>query len=365
MVVFIAAGGTGGHIFPGIALYRKFLDKGDLPIFVGAARDRRFPMIRKLGQHHIGLPVRPLYRRKLHLNILTLFGLYRSVRRSFQLIRAMQPAVCVGMGGFASAPMIIACLLKKIPVVLCEQNGYPGVVTRRLARFVDGLILNFPEAAEHLPRKSGSRQIVLGNPVRPGFASVDRQQARSWFGLRDSDTVLAVTGGSQGAAGINQAVAAVLPRLKDVKVLWSAGAGNCQTVEKLIKKNRNVQLFPFVDRMDYFLGAADLVVSRAGATSLAEIAAVGVASLLVPYPWAAGDHQKANAVAFAAAGAAETVLEDEQLNERIADVLPRLLKDRSALADMSRAAKKLYREDTPERMVAAVIKFSSKNKDKE
>lgn len=364
MVVFIAAGGTGGHIFPGIALYERFRDQGDFPVFIGAARDRRFPVVQKLGQRHVGLPVRPLYRRRLHLNLFTLTGLIRSVRRSLGLIRTLQPKVCVGMGGFASAPMLLACLIRKVPVVLCEQNGYPGLVTRLFSRFARGIILNFPEASKHLPAKTAARQVVLGNPVRPGFDAIDRKAAREWFGLSDRGPVLAVTGGSQGADAVNRAVAAALPALPRTTVLWSAGAANYESVCHAVS-GANIHVFPFVDRMDLFLGAADLVVSRAGATSLAEIAAAGVPALLVPYPFAAADHQRANAAAFCAAGAAVSVEEGDGFDAALKTQLLELLGDPASLERMRRNVRKLHDSATPQKMVSAVLQFAGLEEEKQ
>ena len=353
MNIFITAGGTGGHIFPGIALYQSMRGAGDEVFFIGGERDRRFDMVRRLGNRHIVLPGGPLYRKKIYKNFKTLWQFFKAVRRSLALIRSLKPDVCVGMGGYITGAMLLACRLKRVPYVLCEQNAYPGFANRRFAGGASRILLTFPEAANHFRKKIRLKTEVTGNPVRESFGKADRKEALAYFGLKGDRPVLGVMGGSQGAAGINAALAAMQKKLSGVSVVWSCGAKQYPELKKKVHAG-NFKLYPFIERMDLFLEAADLAVSRAGATSLCELAASGTPALLVPYPFAAADHQTANAKSFEAAKAAVIVAEGEGFQERFEQVLLSLSGDGKKLKKMGAGARSLYHKDTVKRITAAI-----------
>lgn len=361
MKIFITAGGTGGHIFPGIALFDAFLAAGDDVFFLGGERDLRFEAVRRLGQRFLVLPGGPLYRTKILRNFRTIRLFFKALVRARALLKNLQPDVCVGMGGYITGPLLLACRMRGIPYVLCEQNAYPGFANRRFAGKAERILLTFPEAAARFSKRAARRAVLTGNPVRPGFVKADRNEARRFFGIPAGRRVLAVTGGSQGAAGINQALLSLQKELKGTIVLWSCGEKHFSALKEEVTSG-DYRLFPFVERMDLFLAAADLVVSRAGATSLAEIAVSGKPSLLVPYPFATADHQTANAAGFAAAGAAVVVPEGENFRDRLAVELAGLLADKKRLAVMGKAAAACYRQDTVERIIACIREAGSRGR---
>lgn len=352
MVCLISAGGTGGHIFPGIALFEEMRDRGHDVFFLGGERDRRFEVIERLGQRFLPLPAAPLYRKRPWRNFRTVFVFVKALRRCLRLVRALHPAVCVGMGGYVTGPLLLACILKRVPIVLCEQNAVPGFANRRFASRAARIILNFP-AQEHFSRRQRSKCLVLGNPVRPGFEQVERAAARRFFGLKGRRPVLGITGGSQGARAINEAVAGMASSLRGWDILWSTGAASHEDLAARVQGAR-FQLWPFVERMDLFFCACDLVVSRAGATTLAEIAATGTPALLVPYPFATADHQTRNAGFFRDKGAAVVVPEGEEFQERLAQQLKALLKDRNLLQHMAERAASLHDPKTLSNMASLV-----------
>jgi len=353
MNVFITAGGTGGHIFPGLALYEVMREAGEELFFVGGERDRRFDAVRRLGNRHIVLPGAPLDRKKLHKNFRTLWLFFKALRRSLSLIRSLKPDVCVGMGGYSTAPLLLACRLKSVPYLLCEQNAYPGFVNRCFASGAAKILLTFAEAADHFRKKIRRRTEVSGNSVRAGFGSVGHTEALTHFGLKRGDVVLGIMGGSQGAARINAALSGMQKKLGAVSVIWSCGVQQYPEIRKKVHA-RNFKLYPFVERMDLFLEAADLVVSRAGATSLSELVASGTPAVLVPYPFAAADHQTANARSFEKAGAAIVVPEGEAFESRLEETLVPLLKDRKKIKKMASGVSGLFHKDAMARIMAAV-----------
>jgi len=355
MVVFVTAGGTGGHIFPGIALYDEFVRRGHEVLFVGSEADRnRFECIERLGNRFVGFRVQQLYRRKPWKNVPGLVRFIRAVRGALALIRSFRPDVCVGMGGFASAPLILACRLKGIPYCVAEQNAIPGRANRFFARRASAVFLNMRQALERFAGHVRDRCHITGNPVRPGFGAVSQRDARERMGVPPRGFVLGVTGGSQGARAINLAIAAYARKHRKVTVLWSSGRAGYDEVRSASAGLENVYVHPFVEDMAAFLSASDLVVSRAGATSLAELAACRTPSLLVPYPWAADDHQTRNARAWEAAEAAIVVPEGEDFAERLENTINELYKSRSGLEAMSKAAGRLHDVTTLRRMADLV-----------
>lgn len=350
------AGGTGGHIFPGLALYEELKNRKHDLFFIGGERDRRFEAVKKLGNRHLVLPPSPLYRKNIFKNAASLFSFIKAVKRGRALIRSFSPDVVIGMGGYITGPMLMAARMKHVPYVICEQNAYPGFANRRFAHRADKIFLNYERAKDFLPRASREKCLVLGNPARPGFGTVDAEVARKFFGLSAKDFVLGVMGGSQGAASINEAIAGVAAKLKDIKVLWTTGRNTYSRISKQVKRS-NIKVFPFVEQMEYFLSACDLVVSRAGATSLTEIAASGVPALLVPYPHATADHQTKNGEVFVSKGAALMVQEGDDFGPRFKEALFSLLENRSRLEGMQKKVASLYKSGTLKKMADIIEKI--------
>jgi len=355
MVVFVTAGGTGGHIFPGLALYEELVRRGHEVLFVGSSADRvRFESIERLGNRFVGFRVQQLYRRKIWKNFSGLLLFIRAVRAARALIKSFSPDVCVGMGGFASAPLILACKLKGIPYCIAEQNAIPGRANRFLARWASAVFLNMRQAFDGFKGRIRERCHITGNPVRPGFGAVSQREARQRMGLVPKGFVLGVTGGSQGARAINTAMASFARKHRKITLLWSSGKAGYAEVTEACAGLENVFVHAFVEDMAAFLSASDLVVSRAGATSLSELASCSVPSVLIPYPWAADDHQTRNARAWEAAEAAIVVPEGADFGERLENTINDLVKKPQRLEMMRKAAGRLHDATTLGRMADLV-----------
>jgi UDP-N-acetylglucosamine--N-acetylmuramyl-(pentapeptide) pyrophosphoryl-undecaprenol N-acetylglucosamine transferase len=318
----------------------------------------RFEALARLGNRFIPVPAAPLYRKRIWKNFRSIWVFLKGFLRGRALLRGLKPDAVVGMGGYATGALLLASRMGHVPYLLCEQNAVPGFANRLFCKRARCLLVSYAAVIDRFPKRIRPRCLVTGNPVREAFGKTGRAEARAAFSLKKvSGPVLGVVGGSQGAAGINGAVLGLLDRLrkKKVSVIWSTGPRAHERIAAQAARP-GVQVFPFVERMDCFLGAVDLIISRAGATSLAEIAASGTASVLVPYPHAAADHQTRNAQAFVEAGAAVMVGEGEGFAERLAETIFGLLDDERRLQTLRKAASRLHKSDTVRLMADAVEK---------
>jgi len=304
--ILLAGGGTGGHLMPALALAQALAAaRADVePVLVGAERGIEAQLLPRYPFRYALLPIEPIYRSRWWKNLrwpLIAGQVWRSVGR---VLDAERPALVIGTGGYAAGPVVWRAARRGIPTVLQEQNAFPGLTTRWLARRARQVHLGFPEARERLRPGRGTEVFALGNPIRPP-APGDRAAAARQLGLVAERPTLLVFGGSQGARAINYAMAGALERrlLGDVNVLWGTGAAQAAALARYAVPGR-VVVRGFFDPMTEVYGAADLVVARAGAITVAELCAWGKAGILVPLPTAAGDHQSYNARALAEAGAA-------------------------------------------------------------
>lgn len=356
----IAGGGTGGHVLPAIAIGRALVERGhprpDI-LFVGSARGMERRLVPAAGFEVVLLPGRGVARRPTLANVGALAGIASAIGRAVALVRRLRPAVVVSVGGYASVPCVVAAALWGVPTVVAESNAVPGLANRLAARVAAVSAVAFPGTP--LPRA-----VVTGNPVRPEMVAVDRSPAaraaaRAELGLPLGARVVAVSGGSLGAGRINTAVVG-LARLwaarSDVAIRHVVGerdaAALAEARPEAVPGGLRYQQIRFEDRMDRMYAAADLVVHRAGASTVAEVTAAGMPSVLVPLPGAPGDHQTANARRLEAAGAAVVVPDAELDTARLADVLDGLLTDPSRLAAMSVAAASLARPDAAAEVAA-------------
>jgi UDP-N-acetylglucosamine--N-acetylmuramyl-(pentapeptide) pyrophosphoryl-undecaprenol N-acetylglucosamine transferase len=337
--VVIAGGGTGGHVFPGLALADELRRRRpSRPVrWIGA---RGGLEERLVPRHGLPLTVLPLAgaarmgaRRQLRAGLLALAGTLRCIGRFLR----RRPALLVGVGGFASGPAALAAVTLGVPTLLLEQNAVPGATNRLLSRFAGATAASFEQTAERLR----GRVVVTGNPVRAEVLAI---APREPGGLR---RVLAF-GGSRGARSLNEAWMDAAPRLADLPldVLVQTGPDDHPRVEQSLARSApDWQATPFIDDLPDQLARADLVVCRAGATTVAELTAAGRAALLVPYPFAAGDHQRANARALAERGAAVVIDPDELSGERLAAALRELAARPERVDAMAAQARGLGRRD--------------------
>ena len=350
--VLFAGGGTGGHLYPAIALADavQALRPGTEVHFVGAKRGVEARVLPERGLPHTLLPFHPVYRDAVWMNAVTVAGLTRSFLGLATLFMRFRPHLVVATGGYASAPAGMMAVLANVALAVQEQNSFPGLTVRTLARFAAQVHLGFPEAAAQMTPGRNTQVYALGNPIRPP-AQVDRSAARAQFGLDADATVVLVVGGSQGARALNDALLGALRDVAagrldapggNVQILWGTGPAHIDAITREIDAlgmSAWVKPVGYITAMNEALAAADLAVSRAGAMATAELLAWGIPMLLVPLPTAAADHQTHNAAALDEAGAAVHLPQKSLTPAQLWQKLHALVNDparRSSMADAAR-----------------------------
>ncbi len=338
MRVLIAGGGTGGHLFPGVAIAEEFLRRNgnSRVLFIGTERGLEARVLKDSGFELRTIDIEGVKGRGLRA-VVALFKIPWSIVQSFRIIRSYSPDLVVGVGGYASGPAVVAAYLMGIPTVIAEQNAIPGVTNRILARFARRVFTNFAASLKWFPPE---KTLITGNPIRAGF--VERCGSRE---KSDRFTVM-VFGGSQGAHRVNEAVIEAIPRLADMqdrlRFIHQTGAKDASVVERAYREGGvEAQVFPFIHDMASAFRSADLLICRAGATSIAEITACGKAAVFIPFPYAVNDHQTGNAKVLVEAGAAEMVEERKLDGARLADTIRRLSSDPERIRRMEEQSRKL------------------------
>ena len=353
----IAAGGTGGHLFPGLAVGEILLARGhevmllisEKEIDATATQGRKEFRIEKLTG--IGMP-------KLFSPAIIAFALrfWKGLRRCKALFREWQPAAVLGMGGFTSTAPILAGRSRKVPAFVHESNAIPGRANRLNARYATKVLLGFGECARHFPN---AKSEVTGTPLRSALTgTVDKTAALAAFGLKSGRTTLLVMGGSQGAGGINSAIANAAPKLKALswQVIHLAGAQDEQAMHAAYQREGiPAAVAAFHHRMEEAYGAADLALARSGAASLAELSHFGLPAILIPYPFAADDHQTANAKIFENAGAGILMKQSDATPDALSEKIAALIADPARLATMSQRSRQLAPDNGAERVADVVL----------
>ena len=366
MKVLIAGGGTGGHVFPGIAVAEELRahHPGVEVLFIGGRRGIEATAVPEAGFRlrtllTAGFPRRRWWRWPWAA-LVNVAGLVQA----FLILLTERPRVVLGTGGYVSGPVSFAARALGIPLLLQEQNSIPGLTNRLLSRIANEVHLSFLEARSHFPRRDHLK--VTGNPVRSYILSGDREPALRDFKLSVGKPTLFVFGGSLGAKRITAAAVDALRRLKgrvDVQCILQTGREEYEAVRATVAAEQlPATVLPFVKKMHLAYAAADLVVCRAGAMTLAEIAVCGRPSILIPYPYAAHDHQRVNAQNLADRGAA-VVIEDAELDgERLAREVAHLLADRTLLSRMSANARLFARPDAAARLARSLVSWAEGRK---
>lgn len=317
--IIIAGGGTGGHIFPAIAIARALKAKpfNTNILFVGAKGRMEMQKVPQAGFKIIGLNIAGIQRRLTWKNLLVPFKVIDSMIRAKAIIRQFNPDVVIGVGGYASGPVVRAAAQKGIPTLIQEQNSFPGLTNRMLAKKASKICVAYEGMDRYFEK---SKIILTGNPVRQDVVHLEGKygQAMKFFGLSADHPVLLVTGGSLGARTINESISANLELMAGhgIQIVWQTGTGYYQEALKQVErlKVKGVCVYEFIDRMDFAYAAADLIVSRAGAIAVSEICAVQKPAILIPSPNVAEDHQTKNAKALADNQAALLLKDSEAVN---------------------------------------------------
>lgn len=344
--MIVAGGGTGGHLFPGLAVAECVAGTDAAAVlFVGSTYGIEARVIPTTRFAFRPLPIRGLRGRGWRGAAQLAVQLPAAVVSAWRIVGDFGADVVVGVGGYASFPVVLAAWLRRVPSVLLEQNAHPGLANRVLAKLARRVCTTFAEAAAYFP---AGKVVLTGNPVR-SFAPTERAAGGAF--------TLLVFGGSQGAHHLNEAMAdaadrlrAALPALRIVHQSGAADAAALRARYHALAMTAEVQ--PFIDDMGAAYAAADLVVCRAGATTVAELTVLGKPAILVPYPFAADDHQRANAEVLAARGAATVILDRELTGARLAEAIIELAGDRARLVNMAAAARALGVPDAAARVAA-------------
>ena len=347
----IAGGGTGGHVSPGLAVAKVWTARhGAASVLWAGRRDSiEERMARAAGLGFSPLEARPFKRSLDPQNLLLPLALGRGLGQAWRLLKDFKPAAVLVTGGFVSVPVAFASVLRNRPLVLIEPNAVLGMSNRFFSGAAEAVCVAYPMA--HPVR----HMVLTGNPVRFKSRLPAAAEARHKFGLGAKDPVLLVLPGSGAAHSINLALGGALKNLKNIQLLWMTGALDHADALKAAKGAKiKVVALPFIDDVPSAYAACDLVLARCGASMLAEIALAAKPSLLVPYPFATGDHQRLNALGFSEAGAGRMILDGELDAERLANEVSTLISDEAQLKRMAQAARKLGKADAAEN-VAGVL----------
>lgn len=361
MKVLISGGGTGGHVYPGIAVAEevKRLRAADTVLFVGGRRGLEASAVPQAGFPIKFIMTRGFPRRAWWRWPVAVLANLVGFPQALWIMLTERPDVVLGTGGYVSGPVSLAAWLLRCPLILQEQNSIPGLANRWLARVADEVHLSFVEARSYFARKDNLK--VSGNPVRAHILTGDRATGIAEFGLAPGKPTVFIFGGSRGAHRINQAAIDAMRKLKgrvDVQFILQTGQEDFDWATKVVAEEQlPARVLAFLTRIHMAYAAADLVVCRSGAMTLAEIAVCGTPAILVPYPHAAHNHQVVNASNLVDRGAAAMILDRDLAGERLAQEIAHLLADRQTLSRMSAHARTFARPDAAMRIARSLQRW--------
>ncbi|MFC1490071.1 undecaprenyldiphospho-muramoylpentapeptide beta-N-acetylglucosaminyltransferase [Candidatus Latescibacterota bacterium] len=359
MKIIFAGGGTGGHLYPAIAVAREISER--LPEtkikFIIGNRDIEKKIVGDAGYDYSTLNVSGLPR-KLSPKIFSfIWKLKISIMKSMLIMRKFKPSVILATGGYVSGPSVIAARIMRIPVCMQEQNSYPGITTKKLSRFTDMVFLGFKDAGCFFSEKVNT--VVTGNPVRKELLGVFLANSSAEFGLNPNLKTVLVIGGSQGAGRINSGMSKIVKTLADnnFQIIWQTGANELKKWENLSKYAPEViKIVPYLNNMGAAYSVADVVVSRAGAMAVAEIAACGLPAIFVPLASAAENHQEHNAVSLVENGSAIMITENDFTPEKLLNEITGILNSPEKSAEMKEKMKNFGRTNAAGVIAETIIK---------
>lgn len=364
--VLISGGGTGGHIFPALSIANEIklrFPQSEI-LFVGADTRMEMEKVPAAGYKIVGLPVYGFDRRNMLRNFKVLAGLIKSIFMARKIVKEFRPDVAVGVGGYASGPTLWAASHMGVPTLLQEQNGYAGVTNKLLAHNADVICVAYEEMERFFPAE---KIVMTGNPVRQDLLdpALTREKSLEFFGLDASKKTILVVGGSLGARTINESIAQHLDAIKesDVQFIWQTGKLYDAQAQALLEENPcpHVKQMPFISRMDMAYKAADLVISRAGASSISELCLLEKPVILVPSPNVAEDHQTKNALALSSRRAAHLVKDADARPELVPHAL-KLVNDSVELLSMSTNISNMAQRNSAQRIVKELCRIVEENR---
>lgn len=362
--VIISGGGTGGHVFPAISIANALrkIDKDIEILFVGAEGKMEMEKVPAAGYQIVGLPVAGISRKNILKNFSVFIKLIKSLRLARKTIRDFKPDVAVGVGGYASGPVLKLAGRMGIPILIQEQNGYAGVTNKLLAKKASAICVAYDGMDKYFP---AAKIIKTGNPVRQNFDDLGslKEEAFKFFGLKNELQVILILGGSLGAGTINKCLSDNIETLRnsDCQWLWQTGKYYYDDVRKLVPSQADgkIAVHAFIDRMDLAFAAAGIIISRAGAGTISELCLVGKPVILVPSPNVAEDHQTRNAMALAEKDAA-IVISDDNAEKRLVGEAIKLISDNQKKKTLSENIAKMAERDADIRIAREVLKLIEK-----
>lgn len=343
MKVIMTGGGTGGHIYPAIAIADEIKRRyeGARVLFIGAEQGMEKDIVPQHGYDIELIDVKGFYREKLYRNVDVLKKLRKGNKRAKAIIRDFGPDVVIGTGGYASAPVVKMAQKMGIPTYIHEQNAFPGLTNKMLERKVDKLFLGFEDGSRYF--RHPEKHVTSGNPVRDDFLAINKEEARASLGIGEKDFMLLTFGGSQGAGRINKAMLSVMETfngVKDIRIFMATGSYYYNAIlkefeNKGIELESNINIMEYIYDMPKYLAASDLVISRSGALTVAEVTVCGKPAIFIPSPNVTGNHQYYNAKAVSETGGAVILEEKELDNNELSSMILRLKNDPEILKDMS------------------------------
>ncbi len=364
--VIISGGGTGGHIFPAVAIANalKGLDPAIQILFVGANGRMEMEKVPAAGYEIVGLDIQGFQRKALWKNVMLPVKMLRSLLRARSIIRSFKPDVAVGVGGYASGPLLYAAGQLGVPYLIQEQNSYAGITNKKLAKKAEKICVAFEDMDRFFP---ADKLMLTGNPLRKESVVIEgkRAEALASFGLSADKRTILVTGGSLGAGTLNKSMVAGIEKLiaADVQLIWQTGKYYYQSLKGQLgeRPHPNVVVLEFLNRMDYAYAAADAIISRAGAGTIAELCMIGKPVILVPSPNVAEDHQTKNAMALVKNNAAILVA-DSVAERELADIALSLINNAEKCAQLSENISRLAMPQADEVIARQVLKIAENRK---
>jgi UDP-N-acetylglucosamine--N-acetylmuramyl-(pentapeptide) pyrophosphoryl-undecaprenol N-acetylglucosamine transferase len=356
----ISGGGTGGHIFPALAIADKIKEKypNTEIVFVGAKGKMEMEKIPAAGYKIIGLEIAGFQRDSMLKNLFLPFKIIKSVLMSIAIINNYKPSFVVGVGGYASGPLLFAAQLKGIPTFIQEQNSYPGITNKYLSKKVKKICVAYPGLEKFFP---ANKIVLTGNPIRKDILNLQSKKeiAVSHFNLNINLFTVFITGGSLGARNINLAIKNNIQALSNmpIQIIWQTGKLFFEEAKEIISRNevKNIFVYEFVKEMDLAYSAAKLVISRAGAGAISELSVANKCCVLVPLPTAAEDHQTKNAKSLSDKNAAILISNNDILTE-IANVIQKLMKDTAIVLEMEKNIAEFAKPNAAEEIVNVITK---------
>lgn len=367
MKIVYAGGGTGGHINPALSVadYVKEKNPDAKALFIGTEKGLEKKLVPSAGYDIEYIEISGFDRKRLWRNVSVLIKLFKANKKCIEILKKFKPDAVVCTGGYVSGPVAMAAHKLKIPALIHEQNVYPGLTVKGAEKYVEYVAVSFEETVNQMsiPAKS----VVTGNPVRVEILKADKEKARQKLNLDEKPFVL-VFGGSLGAGKINENMIGVIKKLAETKkfrLLFGTGDRNYSDVCEAIKKegislNSEIEVVPYINNMAEVMAAADLVVSRSGAITVSEIAALGKASILIPSPNVVRNHQEQNAREFEKNNAAALILESELSSDVLYNKIEELISDKNKLDKIGENVKKLGKPDALSKLYELILKMTNK-----